>query len=734
MYLRMTLVAMVLGACGGGSDGRPATVFDTDAARFYEQNCAVCHGEIGQGGLAPALLNTERSQAELTAAIDERMPVAAPGLCRGECADDLADFILHGLTDEALACDEVQPSPRRLRLLTRREYRNTVRDLFAGSQGPQVSCQSELQCGLRQSCAASSCLDSPCDGHTFVFDPQGQTPTTVHVAGTFNGWSATIGGGGWPMQYSAETGLWTLYRDLGAGQHQYKFVLDESDWQKDSRNPDGVPDGFGGQNSLLTLSCTGDNGGFDFDPAFEFPVETRPQGFAYDNNADAALVTARHMDAYIKAAAQVVDAVEVADLVSCDLAAGDPACVDSLLIDFGARVFRRPLTTAEIDRYRALVAGGETPLAGAELAVRAMLASPSFLYRSEIGKRRGDGAYRLTGHEVAAALSYTFWGTTPDQALMDAAAAGQLDTAEGIEEHARRLLADPKSRTMVGLFALQWLGAENILTVDKNPGQFPGFDENVRQALADETAEFVNYVVFDSSHAFEELLTADYTFLDDDLAAIYGMPAPGSSAVVRRDYQDDRRAGLISHGSVLGTTAHSDQTSPIRRGVFVRNRLLCQEFPPPPADAATVPSVDPNATTRERFYQHTADPACSGCHRFIDEVGFGFENFGPIGGYRDNENGLPIDSSGDLADVEGLGTGSSAPFSSLPELAQILASSDAAKSCFARQYYRFARGFEERLANRCARLWVEDRFAASAYDIREMMIATVLAPDFALRR
>lgn len=170
--------------------------------------------------------------------------------------------------------------------------------------------------------------------------------------------------------------------------------------------------------------------------------------------------------------------------------------------------------------------------------------------------------------------------------------------------------------------------------------------------MIEETERFALHVIFDGSGRYDELLAADYTFANARLAALYGLDRPSGEAFERVAYADGRRAGLLGHASVLASTAHSDQTSPIRRGLFVRRRLLCQEFPPPPADAGGVPDVDPTASTRERFAQHTEERACASCHRYIDPVGFGLETFGPIGAWREDDGGHPIERGGDMNDVD----------------------------------------------------------------------------------
>jgi hypothetical protein len=732
--MRVTVIVAVLVASsgcasGGGGEERYDYLHSPGAAR-YRELCQVCHGETGEGGLGPPLVDTRRSYDELVDTISRRMPANAPGQCTGACATDIASFITEGLTTSALACDAVPPAPRRLRQLTRREYRATVRDLL-GTDAPVMACARPTDCAFRDTCAAGACEPTACDAQTFVFDPGGRTLATVHIAGEFNGWPGTIAAGGWPLEYSAATGQWSGTFSLPEGDHEYKLVLDEHDWITDPRAPATVPDGFGGQNSALSLTCAGAG---VLDPVASIPIETRPAGFPFDSDADAAVVGASHVDAYLAAAEKLADsaAARVATIHPCNWDGDRDGCTRTFVATIGRRAFRRPLTGDEHDRLVGLALAAASRDEGVATAIHAMLVSPSFLYRSEVGEADGDG-YRLGGYELATAISYMVIGTTPDDALLAAAEAGDLDTPTGIEAQARRLLADPRARDQIGEFALQWIGGEAVLTADKRADLFPDFDAATRASLADETRAFAAHVVFDATGTFSELLTADYTVVDPIAARFYGLPAPaGGHGVV--PYGDGRRAGVLGHASTLAAHAHSDQTSPILRGLVVRRNILCEELPPPPPFAGGVPDVDPNATTRERFAQHTANPVCESCHRYIDGVGFGFEHFDPTGAWRETENGAAIDASGDMNDVEHLGTETTAPYTTLPELASIVAGSRAAQSCFARQYFRFARGKRETLADRCARLAIEARFAAAGGDVRELVIQTILAPDFAVRR
>lgn len=704
------ICALVVLGCGNDRDDTvEADPLSSKGAQLYAKLCQVCHGETGEGGLGPALQDTPMTHGQLRGVIEARMPANNPGQCTGECAEEIAAFIRTGLTSRALRCDAVPPGPRRLRLLTRREYRATVHDLF-GAAAPAMSCSRATDCAFRDTCAAGSCALSACDAQTFVYDPHGRQLNSVHVAGTFNQWAGTIAGGGLALTKDS-AGLWVGTFSVGEGMHQYKLVLDEREWIADPRAPSSSPDGFGGSNSTFALDCAlGD------DPAAKLVADARPAGFPFDTDSDAAVVTSSHVDAYLAAAEPLAD-------FAARPCAGKPAsCGVDLITQLAPRAFRRPLTGAESTQYRDLAAAD---LVG---ALQALLVSPHFLYRSELGVPAGDH-FRLTAPEIATALSYALLGTTPSDALLAASAAGELDTAAGRETWARKLLADPRARDQLGEMVLQWVGGQDVLTVDKRADLYPGFDAPTRRALAAETRHFAADVAFDGSGHFADLLTADYTVLDAPAAAFYGVSSTG-----RVKYSDGRRAGVLGHASLLATTAHSDQTSPIRRGLLIRRNLLCEELPPPPPFAGGVPAVDPHATTRERFAMHTANPVCAGCHRFIDGVGFGLEHFDPVGRWRDNDAGAAIDASGDLTDVERLGTGTSATYGTVPELAAILAGSKAAPSCFARQYLRYSRGLHETLAQRCDRLWLEQRWADAGYDLRELIVQSILSPAFTERR
>lgn len=471
---------------------------------------------------------------------------------------------------------------------------------------------------------------------------------------------------------------------------------------------------------------------------FSFSPDERVGPFKSNN---AAPVAGLQVEQYMSAAeALAADAVlDLESLLPCDPGVvGEQACTEQLVEELGLRAYRRPLEPDEIDRLMSVYQDGRMGADfadGIRLVVQAMLQSPFFLYHIEIGQPLPDGPadlVALDGYEVASRLSYFLWDTMPDDALFEAAASGELETAEGLSAQVDRMLADPKAADAIASFHLQWLGVDETEGLEKDASVFPGFDSALAEAMKEETARFTNWVVLEGDGRLETLLTADFTVTEDPaLLALYGatLPAdhvPGDPV----DLPAGERSGLLTHPSVLASHSHANQTSPIHRGVMVRQNLLCQILPPPPPDVDNVPpDPDPDATTRERFDQHTSDPACAGCHDLIDPVGFGLENYDGIGAFRTMEGELPVDASGEL-----LGTDVDGPFDGGLELAQRLAQSRQVRECVARQWFRFAFGRGETSDDDCAMERLFEAFESSEYDIRALLREIVLSDAFRYRR
>jgi cytochrome c553 len=665
-------------------------------AETYVTLCSACHGDWGEGSSAPSLWRLDDREA-LVRTIGARMPPKDPSLCAGDCAEQMADFILGEFGDEALSCAGIRPAPRQLRLLNRREYANTVRTLFGAALDGQPA--------------------QACGSYRFRFDP-GREVGSVHVAGTFNGWSD----GAWPMTYDASAGAWLLDRELADGSYELKYVVRDASgvtWHADPALP--ATGSFG--NSVLTMSCASTDRALDLS---SLPAETRPAAFPFDTTV-ASVVGTQQFEGYFATAKELAFALaQPLALSDCDLAADRAGCGRQFLSSFGKRVFRRPLREAELSRYLALLESGDDVELALRTTLTALLASPGFLYRSELGVPQADGSYLLTPHEVASALSYLFVADMPDAMLMAAADAGGLRSEADLEKHARRLLGSARSRGALSDFVLQWLGVSSVTALSREA------TATLLPALREETHRFAEHVLFDATGTLAELLTADYSFVDAELAALYGMPTPAGQGFHQADYADGLRSGVLGHGSVLATYAHAEQASPVLRGLFVRRQLLCQRFGDPPPNAGTVPEPDPSLSTRERFDMHSTD-ACASCHEHIDALGFGFEHFDMLGKYREQEGAHPVDAAGELTGVAKLSGTDRQPFGSPRELAPLLVQSAAAHDCVAKQSYRFARGALDGGLSYCAVKLVRQRYRESRGRVLEALLAAVEAVDFRYR-
>lgn len=409
----------------------------------------------------------------------------------------------------------------------------------------------------------------------------------------------------------------------------------------------------------------------------------------------------------------------------------DAGCGRQFVAEFGKRAFRRPLESAEVDAYLALYQLGNArgPTIGVQVVIEAMLQSPKFLYRFELGT--GTGRARLTPHELASALSYTVTGSMPDAELMRAADRNELTTTAQLEAQARRLLATEKGRTAATEFYRQLLEYEELGAREKDATLFPEYAAS-RADLAEELRLLVADVMFgaDSDGTLRTLLTASHTFANARIGKLYGETVTGSGWQ-RIATNPEQRAGILTLPGLMSHLAALERTSPVNRGRFVQERFFCAHIPDPPPDADTsVPELKPGSTRRQQLEQKTAPPTCSACHALMNGIGFGLENLDAIGRFRATENGLPIDASGEVkgtADSDGAFVGPRA-------LAERLADSQQVKECLTRQAFRYAVGRLEGEGDGCSLATVHDRFTASGDDLRELIVSFVLTETFTHRQ
>lgn len=479
--------------------------------------------------------------------------------------------------------------------------------------------------------------------------------------------------------------------------------------------------------------------GEDLGLARDFLAEEESLGF--DNNARALQVTPVHAEQFMSGAetlaARAGDRMDA--LLPCDpVAIGDVDCLRAFVSTFGERAWRRPLEIEEIDRLVglydvALEIGGPRPLRDAfEMVIEALLQSPHFLYRVEVGEPvpgRPD-LRRLTDHEVASRLSYLVWRSMPDDTLLDEAAAGRLRYPEQIAAQARRMVEDARARDGLWTFFAQWLEVEEVLHLDRDPRYYPDWTPEQGEALYEQARRFVDHVAWSPEADLRALFDAPYTFADGALARTYGLSGAAGSAM-QQTFPDDRLAGVLTLPAVMAATSKPNMTSPIHRGIFVRERLLCTPLPPPPADIVVVPpDPDPNLTTRETFTEHSSNVACRGCHQLIDPVGFGFEHFDAVGRWRDTENGHPVDSSATIIatlDVDG-------DYAGAAEMGQALAQSEHAHRCVTMQFFRFAYGRGEAGVDACTLDRLYAGYVASGYDFGALVEQVAVDEAFRFRR
>jgi hypothetical protein len=463
--------------------------------------------------------------------------------------------------------------------------------------------------------------------------------------------------------------------------------------------------------------------GDDSAPAQSFPAEEVALGF--DNSATARGVSTVLAEHYLLAAEGVAArAVQSLDaLLPCSPSAdGEEACARQFLESFGRRAWRRPLdetqVTSLLGTWEAARAEGGFQ-GGVEAVITRMLQSPRFLYRVELeGSAVGPAAVRLDGWEMASRLSYFLWQTMPDDALFEAAANDELAKAEQVRAQAERMLADERARSVLEQFHDQWLRLGDIDTVVKSSTLFPDFGADMPPLMKAAARRFVSDVVWSEGGSADDLLTADWAFADDRLAPFYGVTAPGSDELTKVQLDPTQRSGLLTQLGFLSAAAKANQTSPIKRGVFVRVQLLCEALAPPPPDVdVTVPDPVPGQSARERFAAHTANPTCAACHTKIDPIGFGFEHYDAVGRWQSQDGDAPVDASGE---VSGTSIGA---FDGAVDLSQALAESDEYRSCVVKQWFRFASGRKEAGADACSIAQVEGRFEESGLAIQALVLA-----------
>jgi hypothetical protein len=453
--------------------------------------------------------------------------------------------------------------------------------------------------------------------------------------------------------------------------------------------------------------------------------------------ASTATISPRGVEQYETAALDAAHQAMVARrdaLVGCKPASGvtDDACTRSFLAKLGRRAYRRALTADELGTWVALANDAQTKLAsfdeGLEMAISGILTSPNFLFRIELGEPDPDhpGWLRYTNAEMATRLSFFLRGSTPDDELLDAADRGELTTADGVRTQAERLLASEGGKKALDDFFGELLHLSPLDALVRDPKNFPAMTPTLGASMQTEAKMVFSDLVFTRDADFRDLFDTPHTFVNDELANLYGLPATGKSGFSAIDLPSDGlRVGLLGQAAFLAANAHATVSSPTYRGKAIRLRFLCDPIAPPPAKVPPLPesAPGPNATARQRLEMHRKVEPCASCHKMMDPLGLALENFDAIGAFRTEENGVTIDASGDL---------DGKPFMGPKELAKALKEDPRVGPCFARNLYRHASGHVEETGEEPQMEAIATKFQEDGYRVKALALSIVASDAFRL--
>jgi len=432
-------------------------------------------------------------------------------------------------------------------------------------------------------------------------------------------------------------------------------------------------------------------------------------------------------------AGQVFSEEKRGQFVACapvDAARADPECARKVLTPLGRYVFRRPLTKAEQDFYVDLAGKGSVPTAsfykGLELALAAMLVSPSFLYIVETAEADPDrpGQLRLDNYARASRLSFLLWNTTPNEDLIHAAERGELTDPAKLEKIAARMVASPRFEQGVRAFFSDMLIFEKFDEIAKDPVVYPYFNQDVAKSLPEQTLRTVVDHLLTREGDYRALFTTSRTFMNRPLASAYRVQVKSSKGWEPYDFGNDgERAGLLGQAGFLALYSHSGRSSPTLRGRAIRELLMCQVVPDPPGNVNFTAVQDTTnkamPTARIRLTRHRTDPVCAGCHMITDPIGLGLEKFDGIGAFRATENGAPIDSSGQLDGVD---------FADAKQLGEALSKNEAITQCVSSRALEYATASSPDSHYELVEGLNRD-FAANGYRFRDLFLRVATMPE-----
>jgi hypothetical protein len=520
-------------------------------------------------------------------------------------------------------------------------------------------------------------------------------------------------------------------------------LLGDRDDDPSSVGPDGsrpgpaTPDQVAGERADITPARLLTDIQYNNAVAALFGVGSAPlsaqiaaHGDVYDNDASGLTSSPRLVEAFEAAAAHVASEAFESGAVRFDCASGEETtCIGEFISQNGLRIFRRPPSEDEVGILTRLFASlraepiEDTPEAAAEGVLTAMLQMPAFLFRTELGEGRG-GRTRLTGFEVASRLSFALTNSTPDDELLQAAAEGLLDEPAGGRAAAERLLASPQARQGLLHFVDQWLGIQDAPRLNRDPELFPQASTELGAAMYTETRLFFEDLFWNRDGDVNDLFAADYSFVNADLAELYGLSGEFGSEFVETRLPDERR-GVLTQGSYLTSHSVFDRSHPIARGVYTLRKIMCFDLGSPPNDVGALPEDRSEAqSVREMLKQHAAG-ACAGCHKMIDPVGLSFEAYDALGVHRSvYDDGSPVEATAEVL-IDDVWV----PVDGGADLSLALAESNTAGSCFTQQAMAYMLGRTLKRQD----LGTVERIASETQNLREIVLNIVSSEPFLYR-
>ncbi len=722
----------------------------------FKAKCASCHGAIGEGTSKnyPQPLIGDLSIGELTRYIEQTMPEDKPGTCVGEEAAHVAEFI-HGAFYSPTAQARNKPARIELSRLTVRQYRNAVADLIGSfRQGAKPDAQQGLRGEYFKSrrhngkdraieridpVVAFNFEDKSPDAekmepHEFSIRWEGsvQAPETGEyefIVKTDQSMRLWVNDLNQPLiDAYVKSGSGTEYSQplflLGGRSYSLRLEFSKAKQGVDDKKAKEKPPA----KAMISLEWKRAHRIAEVIPARQlspgrfpetfviatpFPPDDRSIGYERGTTISKEWDQAT-TDAAIEVAAYVLSHLTELSGVKSDASDREPR-LREFCRKFIERAFRRPLSDEQRQLYidQQFAEAGDLNAAVKRVVLLA-LKSPRFLYR-EVGESSD-------GYDVASRIAFGLWDSLPDQALLDAAAKGQLATREQVVSHAERMVADGRCRSKLRDFLMQWLKVEHVPDLAKDAEKFPEFSPGIANDLRTSLELSVDELANGEATDFRQLLLADAVYLNGRLAKFYGADLPEEAAFQKVTLDSGERAGVLSHPYLMTGFAYSATSSPIHRGVFIARSVLGRSLrPPPEAVVPLAPDLHADLTTRERVALQTKSESCMACHRLINPLGFTLEHFDAVGRYRKDEQGKGVDTSGSYRTR----TGELATFSGVRELAKYLAESEETHAAFVQQLFHNIVKQPIRAYGTETQANLKKAFVAGEFSIRKLMVEII---------